>query len=182
MLYARSRASVTPTRVSVRRPDGSSAPDDYFVSTSGITLPTGRRSSVSANFTGGRSLNMRSHFQRSIGFDACSQCRAVDGRAKLTSSMPARPGTSPSGGREVGAHVRGGLEREARPARVREPQQDRRVLERVARRRNHAGRGLQPALLVGVAGVLLDPAGAGQHDVGGLRQRREQHALRRSAP
>ena len=28
--------------------------------------------------TGGRSWNMKSHFQRSDGFDACSQCCAVD--------------------------------------------------------------------------------------------------------
>ena len=56
-------------------------------------------------------------------------------------------------------------------------EQNDRVLERVARRRNHLRRGLQDALAVGVAGFLLDPAGAGQHDVGGLAERRGDDAL-----
>ena len=34
-----------------------------------------------SNFTGGRSWNMKSHFQRSEGLDACSQVRADTGRA-----------------------------------------------------------------------------------------------------
>ena len=33
------------------------------------------------NFTGGRSWNMKSHFQRSDGLDACIQVRAATGRA-----------------------------------------------------------------------------------------------------
>ena len=38
------------------------------------------RSASTVPFTGGRSWNMMSHFQRSDGFDACSQCRAGTGR------------------------------------------------------------------------------------------------------
>ena len=53
----------------------------------------GFRAMVSANFTGGRSWNMKSHFQRSDGFDACSQCRAATGRLKLASAMPASAGS-----------------------------------------------------------------------------------------
>ena len=35
-------------------------------------------------FTGGKSWNMKSHFQRSDGFDACSQCWAAVGRPKAS--------------------------------------------------------------------------------------------------
>src|SRR6185295_20177796 len=47
-----------------------------------------------APFTGGRSWNMKSHFQRSDGFDACSQCRASSGRLKVRSGSAASPSTA----------------------------------------------------------------------------------------
>src|SRR4029079_12042349 len=58
----------------------------YFTSLSGITSARGSGPKSSPNFTGGRSWNMKSHFQRSDGFDAWSQLRAEMGRAKV---MPA---------------------------------------------------------------------------------------------
>ena len=60
-----------------------------FTSVSGIpVIDTGmpRRPS---NFTGGRSWNMKSHFQRSDGLDACSQVRAETGRANVRLVSPA---------------------------------------------------------------------------------------------
>ena len=42
--------------------------------------------------TGGRSWNMKSHFQRSEGFDACSQWRAVTARANASAGSPANSG------------------------------------------------------------------------------------------
>jgi hypothetical protein len=42
-----------------------------------------------SNFTGGRSWNITSHFQRSDGFDACSQCFAGTGRANANVVKPA---------------------------------------------------------------------------------------------
>ena len=44
---------------------------------------------VPSNFTGGMSWNMRSHFHRSDGFDACSQFCAVTGRANARFVSPA---------------------------------------------------------------------------------------------
>src|SRR3954470_12633899 len=41
-----------------------------------------------ANLTGGRSWNMKSHFHRSDGFDACSQCFAETGRANARFARP----------------------------------------------------------------------------------------------
>ena len=79
--------------------------------------------------------------------------------------------------RQVGADVGRRLHGQAGAERGGQLEQDDRVLERVARRRNHLGRGLQEALPVGVAGLLLDPAGAGQDDVGGLAERRRDDAL-----
>ena len=49
---------------------------------SGMTSARGSGPKSSPNLIGGRSWNMKSHFQRSDGFDACSQCRADTGRAK----------------------------------------------------------------------------------------------------
>ena len=45
-------------------------------------------------FTGGRSWNMKSHFQRSEGFDVCSQLRVETGLANATLVMPASAGVS----------------------------------------------------------------------------------------
>src|SRR5207237_940752 len=46
-----------------------------------------------APFTGGRSWYMKSHFQRSEGFDACSQCRASIGRLNASIVRPSSAGT-----------------------------------------------------------------------------------------
>src|SRR6266851_758126 len=45
-------------------------------------------------FNGGRSWNMKSHFHRSEGFDACSHVPAETGRAKVRAVMPATAGAS----------------------------------------------------------------------------------------
>ena len=52
----------------------------YFTSLSGMTSARGSGPNSSPNLTGGRSWNMKSHFHRSDGFDAWSQCRADTGR------------------------------------------------------------------------------------------------------
>jgi impB/mucB/samB family C-terminal domain len=57
------------------------APGHHFTSLRAIAPGgSGNELGSSAPFTGGRSWNMKSHFQRSDGFDACSQCRASSGR------------------------------------------------------------------------------------------------------
>ena len=53
----------------------------YFTSFIGIAASSDDRPWRPSNFTGGRSWNMKSHFQRSDGFDACSQSAAETGRA-----------------------------------------------------------------------------------------------------
>ena len=47
-----------------------------------MTFAIEAASGIPENFTGGRSWNMKSHFHRSDGFDACSQFRAGTGRVK----------------------------------------------------------------------------------------------------
>ena len=42
--------------------------------------PRAAAAGIHSHLTGGTSWNMKSHFQRSDGFDACSQLRAVTGR------------------------------------------------------------------------------------------------------
>src|SRR3954470_24645190 len=59
---------------------------------SGITPGIDEGSGRPANLTGGKSWNMTSHFHRSDGFDACSQCFAVTGRANARSVSPAYAG------------------------------------------------------------------------------------------
>ena len=58
------------------------------------------------NFTGGRSWNMKSHFQRSDGFDACSQCGADTGRANVRLVEPRIPFAVRQRGGDVGADLR----------------------------------------------------------------------------
>ena len=57
--------------------------------------------------TGGRSWNMKSHFHRSDGFDACSQCRASSGRLNASVGQALRAPSPPEARRDVGAHLRG---------------------------------------------------------------------------
>src|SRR5262245_8250593 len=64
----------------------------YLVSLSGITSARGSGPKSSPNLIGGRSWNMKSHFQRSDGFDACSQWRAETGREKPIVASAAYPG------------------------------------------------------------------------------------------
>src|SRR5207245_11124248 len=69
---------------------------DHFTSFSAIA-PGGSGSELgsSSPFTGGRSWNMKSHFHRSDGFDACSQWRASSGR--LNASAVKLPSAGASG-------------------------------------------------------------------------------------
>ena len=60
-----------------------------MTSFNGSTLASDTDPGMSANFTGGRSWNMKSHFQRSEGFDACSHVRAATGRANASVAKPA---------------------------------------------------------------------------------------------
>jgi hypothetical protein len=63
-------------------------------SRSGIALiGIGTASGSTDPFTGGRSWNMKSHFHRSEGFDAWSQCLAATGRPKASAAMFANPGS-----------------------------------------------------------------------------------------
>ncbi len=57
----------------------------HQLASSGIA-PGGSAATIGSTepFTGGRSWNMKSHFQRSDGFDACSQCFAATGRANAS--------------------------------------------------------------------------------------------------
>ena len=55
-------------------------PRVYSTGRSGITSARGSGPKSSPNLIGGRSWNMKSHFQRSIGFDDWSQWRAETGR------------------------------------------------------------------------------------------------------
>jgi hypothetical protein len=71
----------------VHVPSGRAPASRYFTSFIGITSARGSGPKSSPNLTGGRSWNMKSHFHRSEGFEACSQWRAATGREKL---MPAR--------------------------------------------------------------------------------------------
>ena len=69
------------------------------------------RAACAANFTGGRSWNMKSHFQRSDGFEACSQCAAATGRANVSVGQP--------GVDRIAGHRGGEPARIVRAARVR---------------------------------------------------------------
>ena len=60
----------------------------YSTSVTGIPASVGV-AGLPANLTGGRSWNMKSHFQRSEGLEACSQCFAETGRAKPSCASPA---------------------------------------------------------------------------------------------
>ena len=57
---------------------------DYFTSFRGMTSARGSGPNSSPNLIGGRSWNMKSHFQRSEGFDACIHVLADTGRLNLT--------------------------------------------------------------------------------------------------
>src|SRR5262245_35903591 len=46
------------------------------------------------NLVGGKSWNMKSHFQRSDGFDPCNQWRAATGGANASDVIPPNPFTS----------------------------------------------------------------------------------------
>src|SRR5688572_32884901 len=64
----------------------------HLTSRSGITSARGRGPNSTPNLIGGRSWNMKSHFQRSDGFDVCSQPRCDIGRANLIESSVSYPG------------------------------------------------------------------------------------------
>src|SRR5262249_41503124 len=57
---------------------------DDLIRLTGIVDGSGRPS----NFTGGRALNITSHFQRSDGFDSWSPCFAATGRANAIVASP----------------------------------------------------------------------------------------------
>ena len=67
------------------------ASDDHFTSLQRNTRPAAAAATLGSTvpFTGGRSWNMKSHFHRSDGFDACSQCCAATGRANVSVGSPA---------------------------------------------------------------------------------------------
>src|SRR5688572_25318173 len=76
--------------------DGRPQGPHYFTSFRGI-MPGGAGSdSVSTlPLRGGTSWNMKSHFHRSDGLEACSQWRAAIGRAKARAPMPSSAATWP---------------------------------------------------------------------------------------
>src|SRR5512147_1935744 len=68
----------------------------YSVPPNSVLAGSGRGegSAVTLNFTGGRSLNRKSHFHRSDGLETWSQDRAATGGRKTRSAMAEEPGTS----------------------------------------------------------------------------------------
>src|SRR6476620_11128867 len=66
----------------------------HLTSLSGITSARGSGPKSSPNLMGGRSWNMKSHFQRSDGFEACSQWRAETGRENTTEDRTPWAGSS----------------------------------------------------------------------------------------
>ena len=71
-----------------------------------------------APFTGGRSWNMKSHFHRSEGFEACSQCRADTGSAERERGQPLETVDPAKPRDDIGADVTpGSRNRTGRPAR-----------------------------------------------------------------
>ena len=131
-------------------------------------------------FTGGRSWNMKSHFHRSDGFDACSQLRAGTGRVNASWSASAYgvPGIAAAIARRTSFELWYGS---VRPSDRADVDEDLPVLARFARRRDRARRRLHAALVVGVDRVLLDVRRARQHDVGRRGERRSSPRPGRSA-
>ena len=101
---------------------------------------------------------MKSHFQRSDGFDACSQCFARHRlRERQRRQIPASSVDAGEPRRDVGADVaRRSCSRTARRARRARFDQNLPVLHRFAGRRDRARRALQPALVVRIRRFLLD--------------------------
>ena len=120
---------------------------------------------------------MKSHFQRSEGLDACIQVRAETGRANaiVVSAGVGRVGGHRAG--ELRANLGAALIGDRGAKRQADVGQDLPVFLRFSGRRHGARRCLQPAVLVDVGGVLLDPRCARQNDVSRLGQLRQQHAL-----
>ena len=127
-------------------------------------------------FTGGRSWNMWSHFQRSDGFDVWSQVFAAtrlregDLGDAASAGAPATPRRWPRARRRRRRTA-------ATPSSAATSVSTSQSSRASPGRRHHPGRRLQQAAIVRVGGFLLDPRGAGQYDVRGGGQGRHQHAL-----
>lgn len=67
----------------------------YFASLVGMTSARGVGPKSSPNLIGGRSWNMKSHFHRSDGFEACSQLFADIGRENVIVANAAYAGLAP---------------------------------------------------------------------------------------
>ena len=136
---------------------------------SGMTAPLRSSPSICTlwPFTGGRSWNMKSHFQRSDGFDACSQLRAGTGRANDERRRPAHrrvPGIAAAmraadvGGARVGqASARATRRRSPGSASLRAPRPE---------ARSRARRACTRPWSFGIDRVLFDVGGARQHEIG----------------
>ena len=152
--------------------------DFYFTSLSGMTSARGSGPKSSPNLIGGRSWNMKSHFQRSDGFDACSQCRGRHRPREGHARRARRSRDVAPSSRAIAAADR--LRRRDTPPalpKTTRASQDLPVFAGIARRRDGARRRLHVAGHVRVGRVLLDERGSRQHDVGGVGERRVQHAL-----
>ena len=122
----------------------------------------------SVPFTGGRSWKRKSHFQRSDGFDICSQVRIDTGRLNIICcSAPYACRWMSSAA--ISVRARSGVDsRETEEHR--EIREDEAIVLRVAGRRDDGRGALHLALVVGVRRVLLERRRSRQHEISGGRQ------------
>ena len=102
---------------------------------SGMTSGREPGSGIHSNLTGGTSWNMKSHFQRSDGFDACSQLRRADRPRELdVCDARVRRVAGERFRERQRARSATGRERHRLPGRLRDRQEDVAVVARLARR------------------------------------------------